>query len=136
MARSAYCVYTANSVEEADIVTAWLSEQNIQAVVPDRYSIGATTWGQPAIVPSGVEICVTNPADAELAQSLFEQHAEALREQLGTSVTDGAPIAIVCDACHQAVSFAANEAGTVAECPNCREYIDVPGPHEDEDEEP
>jgi hypothetical protein len=132
MVRSALCVYTASSVEEADIIAAWLAEQEIEAVVPDRFSIGAATWGQPAIVPGGIEICVVNPTDAEVAQSLLEQHAEALQEQLETRGDDGSPISVVCEACHETVSFANSEAGSVAECPNCREYIDVPGDDDDD----
>ena len=125
MSRSPLCVYTANNVEEADIVTAWLAEQDIEAMVPDRHAIGATTFGLPAFVPGGIEVCVTNADEVDLAQALLEKHAEAIQTHVPSDGA-GQDIAVVCENCHETISFPHSEAGSVAECPNCREYIDVP----------
>ena len=121
MSRNPLCVYTAGNVEEADIVTAWLAEQDIEAMVPDRHAIGATTFGLPAFVPGGI----TNPDEAELAQTLLEERAQAIQARV-PSGKEGQDIAVVCENCHETISFPQSEAGSVAECPNCREYIDVP----------
>ena len=49
-------------------------------MIPDRYAIGATTWGLPAIVPGGIEVCVKDAETADLAQALLEQQAETIHK--------------------------------------------------------
>ncbi len=126
MSHTEFCVYTANNVEEADIVAAWLAEQDIEAMIPDRYAIGATTWGLPAIVPGGIEVCVKDAETADLAQALLEQQAETIHSHLHSDESDD-EISLICDNCHETILFSPDDAGTVAQCPNCREYVDVPG---------
>ncbi len=126
MSREQFCVYTANNVEEADIVAAWLASRDIEAAIPDRYAIGATTWGLPAMVPGGIEVCVADEQQAELAQSLLAEHAESIHSTLCGDAEELSPISVMCEGCHQIVTFAGDEAGNVAQCPNCSEYIDVP----------
>jgi ribosomal protein S27E len=127
MARNPRCVYTAKNIEEADIVAAWLAEQSIAALVPDRHAVDANVLGQPAYVPEGIEVCVEKEADVPRAVSLIEQHNETIKSRLPAG-HEGDMISVTCEKCGETAEFPFSTAGRVAECPNCHEYLDVPPP--------
>ncbi len=63
-------VHNAGTLEEADIVVAWLDNQGIKAMVKDRHSISAFS-GISAISHNEIEVCVTDPGEAEKARELL-----------------------------------------------------------------
>ncbi len=127
MSRSERCVYTANNVAEADIISAWLSDQDIDAMVPDRHAIGATTFGLPAMVPGGIEVCVKEATHLTRAQELLREHAEHIESQLA-GARAATSITVKCDECGESTDVPCHDAGTVISCANCKAYIDVPDP--------
>jgi len=63
-------VHYAGTLEEADIVVAWLDDQGINAMVKDRHAI-STFSGISAISHNEIEVCVMDPNDAEKARELL-----------------------------------------------------------------
>ncbi len=70
MTKDLITVHNAGTLEEADIVVAWLDDQDIKAMVKDRHAIG-TFSGLGAISHNEIEVCVTDPGDAEKARELL-----------------------------------------------------------------
>lgn len=68
-------VHNAGTLEEADIVVAWLDDQGIKAMVKDRNVLG-TLPGVGAVSHNQVEVCVGDTAEAEKALELLKKHAE------------------------------------------------------------
>ena len=76
MSEDLITVHNAGTLEEADIVVAWLDDQGINAMVKDRHSI-STFSGVSAISNNEIEVCVTDPGDAEKARELLANRAHA-----------------------------------------------------------
>lgn len=115
------CVYRASSVEQADIIVAWLAEQDIAAFVKDRNM--AANYVTLAVAPRGVEICVADSADATKAEALLKAHQDSKR------LRSGAPadkvISVLCTECGRQVEFRGELFGTVQACPSCGRNVDV-----------
>jgi hypothetical protein len=123
MPRDLPIVFYASSVDQADIVAAWLNDQGIKTFVKDR--LGA---GYPVLIvsPKGVAVCVGNEEDAERAKALLAEHFTESGRQRERSAT-GAEAAAMCDSCGEVSTFPAGQRGTVQTCSFCGEYVDVPG---------
>lgn len=82
-------VHNAGTLEEADIVVAWLDNQGIKAMVKNRHSISMFS-GLSAIWHNEIEVCVTNPGDAEKARELLanREHGAPPDEEEWGSETD------------------------------------------------
>jgi hypothetical protein len=127
MAQHPLCVYSAKDEEEAAIVVAWLDEQGIPAMVPEADVSETVLWGSPSMFSAGVEVCVREEAAVAKARTLLKQHDAALRQRVETSAANQG-VCVVCDKCGQTSTFPAETAGTVQECPHCKEFTDVPRP--------
>jgi len=73
-------VHNAGTLEEADIVVAWLDDQGIKAMVKDRNVLG-TLPGVGAVSHNQVEVCVGDTAEAEKARELLKKHAEEVAKR-------------------------------------------------------
>jgi hypothetical protein len=117
-------VYRAVDVVEADIVTAWLADQGINAHVTNRNP--AMNLYVPSVVsPRGIEVCVVDSQQAERAEALVREHLEH-RKQKTNEPAMGRTIEAVCEECGKATQFPFEQRGTVQTCPHCRQYLDVP----------
>jgi hypothetical protein len=124
MSRDLICVYRTVSVEEADIIVAWLAEEKINSFVKNRHAIG-TGYLALAAAPRGVEVCVFNPDQAERAKALLVEHAdESAVKKLHDAA--GPDIEAVCVECGRTSRFPFAQRGSVQTCPHCRQYLDVP----------
>jgi hypothetical protein len=126
MRYSANCVYRAASVEEADIIVAWLAERSVQAFVKDRHAIG-TIYLAFAAAPKGVEVCVLDPAQAGEARKLLQMHFDELSHR-PQPVPPGKVFRAVCEECGRPTDFPSELYGSVQTCPNCRANMDVNEP--------
>lgn len=117
------CIRRTNTLEEAEILIAWLDERGVKATVLDPDSTGVFAFG--VTDPEGVEIYVADEETAERAKTLLAEHD---REREEAASTSDAPtlIEVKCDECEQLNSFSSDLAGTVQECPECGAFIDVP----------
>ena len=114
------CVHRAGDIGEGDIIVAWLAERGIAAMVKNRYAAGTLPVPQVA-APRGIEVCVIDPAQAEAAKAMLQEHDAASKPD-----QDAPPIEAACEDCGQTSVFPASQARTVQVCPRCRCYVDVP----------
>jgi hypothetical protein len=118
------CVYRASDVAEADIVSAWLADQGINAHVTNRNP--AMNLYVPSVVsPKGIEVFVVDPDQAERAKALVHDHLEQRKEKTDKPAS-GRTIEAVCEECTVVTRFPFQQRGTVQTCPHCGQYIDVP----------
>lgn len=122
MADEPICIRHANTIEEAEIIVAWLGEQGIEATVTDPSSTGVMAFG--VTDPEGIKIYV---ADAETAERAKVALAEHDRQQALDEDDAKAMIDVTCEECKQVNSFPSENAGTTQECSECGSYLDVPG---------
>ena len=117
-------VYFAANMEEADLVVSWLRERGIRADVKDRYA--ANTMEVRTIPsPSGIEVCVFEPKQAEPARSmLLEQFTARYEERADRSQLPPADAA--CEECGETSTYPPEVRGRVESCPQCGAYVDVP----------
>lgn len=115
------CVYRASSVEQADIVAAWLEEQGISAFVKNRHMAG--NYVSLAVAPKGVEVCVLDDKQAEQARELLTEHDRGL--QARQKATHQKVVPMLCTECGRQVEFPGELFGTVQSCPSCGRHIDV-----------
>lgn len=120
------CVYRAASVEEADIIVAWLAEREFNAFVKNRNVIG-TVYVPMSTAPKGVEVCVLDEAQAKRAKELLAEHADELRHR-PLPIPPGKVFRAVCEECGSPTDFPSELFGSVQTCPHCRANMDVNEP--------
>lgn len=123
MSNDPVCVRHAKSVEEAEIIVAWLDENGVTATVVDPSNPGVMAFG--VTDPEGIAICVADSEEAERAAILLAEHD---KQRAGAEPSDAAidTIEVLCADCGHTGGFPANLAGTVQECPECGANLDVP----------
>jgi hypothetical protein len=132
--RDQKCVYVADNIALAHTVVGWLGEQGIAAEVMNEMTLGGfeglTAWLPGKLSLRGVEVWVTDPAEADRGRELVSACMHLL-EAVGESRANRVGSAeAVCEECGAAAIFSASEQGTVQKCPHCGAYIDVPDPDE------
>ena len=122
MSTEPICVRRTATLEEAEIVVAWLAEQGIQATIADPSSTGVIAFG--VTDEEGVEVFVTDEETADRAEKLLDDHDEQMRAR-HASAGQG-PVEVTCDECRQASTYQASDRGTVQDCKHCGAHLDVP----------
>lgn len=120
MAINPTCVRRTQTLEEAELIAAWLDEEGIEATVVGRESLGVHAFGATDL--EGVGVFVADSEAAERAQALLEEHDRARED-----AERDALVTVPCDACGEPNTFTEDCCDTVQECAACGEYIDVPG---------
>ena len=123
MSRKPICIRRAATLEEAEILVAWLAERDIKATITDRDNPGAFAFG--VTDTEGIEVFVADEESARQAKQLLAEHD---RERAARQETDdaGGEVEVTCEECQCACSFPAAQRGSVQECPECGAYVDVP----------
>lgn len=124
MSTTTICVRRANSMEEAEIIVAWLAENGLHATIMDPGNPGVFAFGTTDM--EGIAIHVADAAAAEQATKLLDEHDRAAADRLAKM----GPISAVCEECGASNTFPAAYAGSVQECEKCTAYVDVPGAEE------
>ncbi len=109
-----------NTIEEADIIVAWLEEQGIEATIVDRSNAGAMLFGLTDL--EGFAICAEDKAIAERAIKLLEEHQPETKKK----IPPGTVVRAKCEECGEESGYPGEQAGTVQECLECGAYLDVP----------
>jgi len=120
MADEPICIRHATTIEEAEIIVAWLEEQGIEATITDPSSTGVMAFG--VTDPEGVEIYVADAQTAARAQAVLAEHDAADESAVTDEMID-----VTCDECRHTNSFHSDYAGSTQECSECGSFIDVPG---------
>jgi len=117
-------VFYASSVSEADVMAAWLEEQDVRTFVKDRHA-AAMLQTPLMIAPKGIAVCVGNEADAQRARQLLDHHFEMIRRR-NHPAENSRQIATFCESCGTTSMLPFDQRGSVQNCPKCHEYVDVP----------
>ena len=113
-----------STVEEAEIVVAWLSERDINAFILDRDNPGVLAFG--ITDEEGIAIAVAQGETAQRAVGLLEvHHQEHLQQTKAHADAGTASIEVICEECGTQNVYAVAAAGTVQECEECRAFLDV-----------
>jgi len=123
MSSKPICIRHTATVEEADILVAWLAERDIKATITDRDNPGAFAFG--VTDTEGIEVFVANEEIARRAKELLAEHDREHATEHGAESAETA-VEVTCEECKCACSFPADQRGTVQECPECGAYVDVP----------
>ncbi|MEK6674628.1 MAG: DUF2007 domain-containing protein [Planctomycetota bacterium] len=118
------CVRRATTMEEAEIVAAWLQAKGVKATIVDRENPGVRAFGVTDI--EGVGVYVLDAESVEEAKRLLEEHD---REKESTARARNVPVqprVIPCMECGQGNTFSQEFAGTVQQCSKCGAYLDLP----------
>ena len=122
MTEEPVCIHRAGTIEEADIIVAWLADRGVKASILDPENPGGLAFG--VTDPEGYEIYVTDASTAQQALKLLEEHdRERERGTLDSDLPE--QITTTCEECGQSNSFSADLAGTVQQCEQCGAHIDV-----------
>ncbi len=132
MGENLYCIRRTATIEEADVVVAWLEDRGIEATVMDRDNPGVFAFG--LTDTEGVAICVSDEATAEKGQTLLVEHDRERDLAMVKAAADD-DIEIACEECGQVNFYPAELTGTTQQCVGCNEYLDVPGGAAPEDAE-
>ncbi|MFQ5462979.1 MAG: hypothetical protein ACE5E5_10180 [Phycisphaerae bacterium] len=128
MARDLICVTTVSTVEEGDVVVAFLESHGIDAHVSDRNTIGLSGLPPTRLFrkeSAGIEVVVLGSQQADLAGKLL-----ASRGELADAVDELAErtnMEAECGGCGETLWFCEEDTGGIEECPYCGREIEVPG---------
>jgi membrane protease subunit (stomatin/prohibitin family) len=126
--RDPRCVYVTDNMGSADVVVCWLEQQGFPAKVMNRGTMGGllglTPFSTTGVSSDGVEVWVMSEADSESAQQALAQHGDFHRKAADSKSPRG-PVNATCEDCGKTTTFAAEQHGTVQDCPHCGEYMDV-----------
>ncbi|MFQ5590190.1 MAG: hypothetical protein ACE5HE_03410 [Phycisphaerae bacterium] len=133
MAGAPVLIRRTSTVEEADIIVAWLEERGIEAVVADRDNPGVLAFGVTDV--EGIEVYARDAETAARAQTLLAEH-DSERSDSPAPAESRDPIDVTCDECGAVCSFPADTSRLVEECPECGAYVDTSGMGDVDLEEP
>ena len=126
--RDPRCVFVSDDPGVANDVASCLTGEGMPAQVMNRATLGGLLG--PNV--SGVEVWVTDPEQAERALKLIAQRAE-FKPQRTEAIADDGPVIAACEECGHTMAFAGEDRGTIQMCPNCGDFLDVPGGEDDFD---
>ena len=121
MANGPVIIRRTRTVEEADIIVAWLDDNGVPATVLDHENPGVFAFG--ITDAEGIAIMVADEELAERAKALLEAHD---RERAAAAAEPQSTVEVTCEECNEVRTFPSNLRGTVQECPECGTFLDVP----------
>ncbi len=122
MIQAPVLVRRANTVEEADVIAAWLEDAGVKAAVVGRDSVGVQAFG--VTDDEGVAVYVADEEAAILAAELLAEHDQSRSK--AARVEAASFLNVVCEECRTVNTFGASSRGTVQECRACGANLDVP----------
>lgn len=112
-----------NTIEEAELIVAWLDECDVEATVMGRQNPGAAAFGVADL--EGIGIFVSDATTADRARQLLAEHdAQRAASPAGESVDTC--VKVPCDECGTVTTFERVEPGTVQTCGACGAFLDIP----------
>ena len=119
-----FCIRRAATIEEAEIIVAWLDERGVMATILDPSNPGVAAFGVTDL--EGVAICVKDQDAADLAKTFLAVHDRdrAMAAQAAESITSSE---VACEECGNRVTTESRAPGTTLECPHCGAFVDAPG---------
>ena len=114
------CIRRVNTLEEAQLLVAWLDDYEIDATVVGAQNPGSLAFGISDF--EGIGVFVTGGSAAERAGELLAEHDA----RSPASEPDDEYFDVTCDECGEVTTFQRGEVGTVQTCAACGAFVDVP----------
>lgn len=114
------CIRRVNTLEEAQLLVAWLDDYEIDATVVGAQNPGSLAFGVSDF--EGIGVFVTGGSAAERAGELLAEHDA----RSPASEPDDESLDVTCDECGEVTTFQRDEVGTVQTCAACGAFVDVP----------
>lgn len=114
------CIRRVNTLEEAQLLVAWLDEHEIDATVVGAQNPGSLAFGVSDF--EGIGVFVVDGSTAERTTELLAEHDA----QSPASEPDDGYLDVTCDECGGVTTFQRDEVGTVQTCAACGAFVDVP----------
>lgn len=114
------CIRRVNTLEEAQLLVAWLDEHEIDATVVGAQNPGSLAFGVSDF--EGIGVFVVDGSTAERTTELLAEHDA----QSPASEPDDGYLDVTCDECGEVTTFQRDEVGTVQTCAACGAFVDVP----------
>ena len=114
------CVRRTGTIEEAEVIVAWLDDQGVQATVVGRDNPGVFAFG--VTDEDGVAIFVPDQSTADRAGKLLAQHDQ----KGGDTAGDEKLVDMACEECGESNAFSVDLRGSVQQCSSCGAYLDIP----------
>ena len=114
------CIRRVNTLEEAQLLVAWLDDYEIDATVVGAQNPGSLAFGISDF--EGIGVFVTGGSAAERAGELLAEHDA----RSPASEPDEESLDATCDECGEVTTFQRGEVGTVQTCAACGAFVDVP----------
>lgn len=112
-----------NTIEEAELIVAWLDECDVEATVMGRQNPGAAAFGIADF--EGIGIFVSDATIASRAKQLLAEH-DAQRAPSSEGESVDTCVKVPCDECGHVSTFEDVEPGTVQTCAACGAFLDIP----------
>lgn len=120
MASDPICVRRTATVEEAELVAAWLEDGGVPATVIGQDSLGVHAFG--VTDRDGVGIYVADEQAADQAKVLLAEHDKHHAHRADAAST----IEVTCEDCGHVGAFPLDQSGSVQQCAECGGFVDVP----------
>jgi len=123
MAGDPVVIKRTSTVEEAEVIVAWLDAEGIKATIVDPGNPGVLAFGVTDM--EGIAICVADAQSAQRATLLLAEHDKrgGAPPKEGNSAD---AVEVECSECGRLNSFPGDAMGTVQQCAQCGEYLDIP----------
>ena len=122
MANDPIVIRRTSTVEEAEVIVAWLDAEGITATILDPDNPGAFAFG--VTDAEGIAICVADAQAAQRASLLLAEHNK--RGGAASAKAGSTGPTVQCSECGERNSFPSDVGGTVQQCAKCGAYLDMP----------
>lgn len=133
MSNEPTCVRRVDTIEEAQLLVAWLDDNDIDATIVGGQNPGSLAFGVSDF--TGIRIFVSDDSTAARAMELLAEHDD---QQAGSAIRQagsaGSPenasaepaIEMTCEECGVVTMFEGAEKNKVQTCSACGAFIDIP----------
>lgn len=123
MANEPIVIRRTSTVEEAEVIVAWLDAEGVSATIIDPDNPGAFAFG--VTDAEGIAIGVTDEHEADRATLLLAEHDKRGSAPPAHADSVG-EIDVQCTECGRLNPHPGDAAGTVQQCTKCGAHLDIP----------
>ena len=114
------CVRRVDTIEEAQLLVAWLDDNDIDATIMGGQNPGSLAFGVADF--EGIRILVSDTSTAARATELLAEHDARTHQNAAAEPS----VKMTCDECGAVTQFEGGESNKVQTCSACGAFIDNP----------
>lgn len=120
MSNEPVCVRRVDTIEEAQLLVAWLDDNEIDATIMGGQNPGSLAFGVSDF--QGIRILVADDAIAARAAELLAEHDAGPRDNAAAEPS----VDMTCEECGAVTKFDSGEKNKVQTCSACGAFVDIP----------